>query len=54
MDANFVMTDNGDIVEVQATAEDRAVSWEQVVELKQLAAQGIAELTRLQLAAVSA
>ncbi len=52
MDANFVMTPDGGIIELQATAEDRPVGWEAVLALKELAEKGIAELARLQLQAV--
>jgi len=54
MDANFVMDSDGSIIEVQATAEDKPVSWDQVVMLKELAHKGITELTGLQLEAVNA
>jgi len=53
MDANFIMDSDGGIIEVQATAEDKPVSWDQVVALKQLAQTGIAELATLQLEAVT-
>lgn len=52
MDANFIMTPNGGIIELQATAEDKPLPWEQVMALKQMADQGIATLSRLQLDAV--
>ncbi len=52
MDANFVMDSNGGIIEVQATAEERPVSWEQVVVLKELARTGVSQLAALQLEAV--
>jgi ribonuclease PH len=52
MDANFVMTSEGGIIEVQATAEDRPVAWDQVVALKQLAAHGIHELCQRQIEAI--
>jgi len=48
MDANFVMTPEGGIIEVQATAEDKPLPWEQFMLLKQLAEKGIAELAELQ------
>jgi len=54
MDANFVMDSDGGIIEVQATAEDKPVSWDQVIVLKELAQTGIAELVRLQLNATNA
>ena len=52
MDANFVMTADGGMIEVQATAEDRPVAWEQVVTLKELATQGIHELCQRQIEAI--
>jgi ribonuclease PH len=52
MDANFVMTADDGIIEVQATAEDRPVAWEQVVTLKELATQGIHELCQRQIEAI--
>jgi ribonuclease PH len=51
MDANFVMTPDGGIIEVQATAEDKPLPWEQLLELKKLAEQGIGQLARYQLEA---
>lgn len=48
MDANFVMTSNGGIVEVQATAEDKPLNWDEIVQLKALAEKGIGELCLLQ------
>lgn len=43
-DFNIVMTKSGDIVEIQGTAEKRAVSWENFEQLKNLANKGIADL----------
>ncbi|MCK4944811.1 MAG: ribonuclease PH [Alphaproteobacteria bacterium] len=43
-DANFVMTGKGGLVEVQGTAEQRAFSEEQFLELIKLARLGIADL----------
>ena len=54
MDANFVMTPDGGVVEVQATAEDKPLHWDQFMQLKALADQGISNLARMQLAAVNA
>ena len=48
MDANFVMTPEGGIIEVQATAEDKPLPWEEFMLLKYLAGKGIAELAELQ------
>jgi ribonuclease PH len=51
-DANFVMTGNGNIVEVQATAEKDPFSEEQLLALLALARKGIAKLVDLQKLAV--
>ena len=51
-DANFVMTGNGNIVEVQATAEKTPFSEEQIAALLALARKGIAKLVDLQKMAV--
>jgi ribonuclease PH len=53
MDANFIMTPDGGVVEVQATAEDKPLHWNQFMELKHLADKGISELAKYQLEAVS-
>ncbi len=53
MDANFIMSADGGIIEVQATAEDKPVSWDQVVALKELAQAGISQLVTLQLEVVA-
>lgn len=52
-DANFVMTDKGGIVEVQATAEADPFGDEQFAELMRLAKKGIGELSNLQKLSVS-
>jgi len=52
MDANFVMTPDGGIIEIQATAEDKPMQWDDVLALKDLAGKGIGELADLQIAAV--
>jgi len=51
MDANFVMTPDGGVIEVQATAEDKPLAWDQFMELKILADKGITDLASLQLRA---
>src|ERR1700751_1138743 len=51
-DANFVMTGDGNIVEVQATAEKVAFSEEQLLALIALARKGITKLIDLQKLAV--
>ncbi|MBF0281927.1 MAG: ribonuclease PH [Zetaproteobacteria bacterium] len=52
MDANFIMTAGGGIIEVQATSEDKPLPWESVIALKNLADQGIAQLAEHQKQAV--
>lgn len=52
-DANFVLTQAGGIIEVQATAEDEPFSGEQMDELMRLARKGVAELCEMQKAAVA-
>ena len=51
-DANFIMTGNGNIVEVQATAEKTPFSEEQLLALLALARKGIGKLVDLQKMAV--
>ena len=51
-DANFVLTGNGGIVEVQGTAEQDPFTEAQFMELLNLAKKGIGELTLLQRTAV--
>jgi len=53
-DANFVLTGNGGLVEVQATAEDSAFPQSQLTELLALAAKGCAEIKALQDKALAA
>ena len=51
-DANFVITGDGRLVEVQATAEKAPFTEEQLGQLLSLARQGIARLIELQKIAV--
>jgi ribonuclease PH len=51
-DANFVMTGNGNIVEVQGTAEKEPFSQDQLLELLALARKGVTQLVELQKMAV--
>lgn len=53
-DANYVMTASGGVVEVQATAEDKPFSAEQLDGLFTLAQKGIGELIKMQRAALKA
>ena len=52
-DANFVMTGNGNIVEVQATAEKTPFSEDQFLALLALARKGIGKLVDLQKLAIA-
>jgi ribonuclease PH len=52
-DANFVQTGSGSFVEIQGTAEQVPFSRQELESLMDMAASGIAELTRLQLAALA-
>jgi ribonuclease PH len=52
-DANFVMTGNGNIIEVQGTAEKEPFSEEQLLALLALARQGVKKLVDLQKMAVT-
>lgn len=51
-DANFVLTGQGGIVEIQGTAEKEPFSEDELAELLRLAKKGIAELTTAQQAAI--
>lgn len=53
-DANFVITGTGGLVEIQGTAEHRAFSEEQFLQLLKLARKGADELSALQKAALGA
>ncbi|MEZ5691757.1 MAG: ribonuclease PH [Rickettsiales bacterium] len=53
MDANFVMTEKGGIIEIQCTAEDEPVSEKQFTQLLTLAKSGITQLCAAQLAAIT-
>jgi ribonuclease PH len=52
-DANFVMTGNGNIVEIQATAEKDPFSQDQLLALLSLARKGVGKLVDLQKMAVA-
>ena len=52
-DCNFVLTDTGGIIEVQATAEDEPFTADQMAELTRLGMKGVAELCKLQDAAIA-
>lgn len=48
VDFNVVMTGSGDFVEIQGTAEQQAFSQQQLLNMLDLAEQGINELIRIQ------
>jgi len=52
VDANFVLTGSGGIVEIQGTAEEKPFSEAQLMEMMALARKGIGELVGLQRAAI--
>ena len=52
-DANFVLTPEGGVVEVQATAEDRPITGEQFQAVFDLARKGVSELASAQTAALN-
>jgi ribonuclease PH len=47
-DMNFVMNEKGDFIEVQGTAEGKAFTREQMLQMVDLAGKGVAELIRIQ------
>jgi len=49
-DANFVLTENGGVIEVQASAEDTPFTPDEMAELMRLANKGISELCAMQAA----
>ena len=53
-DANFVLTAEGGVIEVQATAEDRPMSRDQFNQIFALAEKGVKELCAAQIEAVKA
>jgi ribonuclease PH len=52
VDANFVLTGSGGLVEIQSTAEEKPFSEAQLMEMLVLARKGIGELVALQSAAI--
>jgi len=52
-DANFVLTQTGGVIEVQASAEDTPFTADEMAELIRLAGLGIGELCKLQQAALA-
>lgn len=53
LDCDVLQADGG-VIEVQATAEDKPLHWDQFMQLKTLADKGISDLAQLQLNAVAA
>ncbi len=51
-DANFVLTDKGGVIEIQATAEETPFTAEQMSELLRLAEKGVSELCDIQAGAL--
>ena len=47
-DANFVLTENGGVIEVQASAEETPFTADEMAELMRLAGVGIEQLCALQ------
>ncbi|MAF31723.1 MAG: ribonuclease PH [Magnetococcales bacterium] len=47
-DSNFVMTESGGLVEIQSTAEDKAINETEFLEMMRLAKNGIADLIHMQ------
>ncbi len=52
VDANFVFTESGRVVEVQATAEKEPFDWEKFEKMRQLAEKGVQELIQIQKKAI--
>lgn len=52
VDANFIMTGSGNLVEIQATGEERSFTEDEYMTMLALARGGIEELTRLQQQAI--
>ena len=52
-DANFVLTETGGVIEIQASAEDTPFTADEMSELIRLAGVGIGELCQLQKAALA-
>ena len=48
VDANFIMTGNGNLVEIQGTGEERAFTQDEFMALMGLARKGVSELAQLQ------
>ena len=51
-DSNFVLSEKGEIIEIQVTAEDKAFSETSFLEMMQLAKKGVSELVALQKSAL--
>lgn len=54
VDANFILTGGGNIVEIQATGEEHSFTEEEFIRMMALAKSGIAELSKLQEDAIKA
>jgi ribonuclease PH len=52
MDCNFVLTSNGNIIEIQGTAEKNPIAYEEMTKLYELAKDGIAQIVTAQRKAI--
>ena len=52
VDANFVLTENGNIVEIQGTAEEKPFTTDEYALLLDLAKKGISDLINIQKEAI--
>ena len=48
IDANFILNSKGNMIEVQATAEDKDFSFEELTKMYELAKNGCEELQKIQ------
>ena len=53
IDANFIINSKGNLVEIQATAEDKDFSFEELAKMYELAKNGCEELKKKQLESIS-
>lgn len=53
VDSNFILSHNGEIVEIQTTAEGKAISFEQMTRMYNLAKEAIVEISKIQNSAIN-
>jgi ribonuclease PH len=53
-DGNFILTKEGDIIEIQSTAEKGVIKQEHFYQMLEVAKQGVLEITKLQDLALAA